>query len=100
LKRALIISPKDNVATALEDISPNDRVEARFGKEAHMLDAREAVPFGFKIALTNIRRGEAVMKYGEAIGKASVDIVKGSMVHTHNLEGARGREDLFKRESG
>ena len=40
------------------------------------------------------------MKYGEAIGKASKDIVKGSLVYIHNVEGVRGRGNLFQRELG
>ena len=99
MKRALILSPKDNVATALEDVSPNEKVEAQLGKETRILDAHEAVPFGFKITLADIPKGEVVTKYGEAIGKANEDIVKGSLVHTHNLEGARGRGDLTRRKS-
>lgn len=35
-----------------------------------------------------------VIKYGEIIGKASVEIRKGQHVHVHNLESLRGRGDL------
>jgi altronate dehydratase small subunit len=50
------------------------------------------------MAVTDIARGEPVVKYGEMIGKASQDIRKGALVHIHNLEGARGRGDLHKRQ--
>jgi len=96
VKKALIISPADNVATALEDIAAGDSVEARFEKKAETLEARESIPFGFKIALTEIPKGGNVLKYGEPIGKASAPIRKGSLVHIHNVEGARGRGDLAK----
>jgi len=95
-KRALIIDAKDTVATALEDIGPGDKVDAMLGKKATTLEAKEKIPFGFKIALTDTAKGDAVMKYGEAIGKASQPIRKGQLVHIHNLEGARGRGDLTR----
>ena len=96
MKKALIISPADNVATALEDILAGDLVEARLGKNVETLEARENISFGFKIALSDIPKGGNVLKYGEAIGRASAPINKGSLIHIHNVEGARGRGDLAK----
>jgi altronate dehydratase small subunit len=93
-KRALIMHPSDNVATAVEEIDPGDEVRVPSGKVFQALLATEAIPFGFKIALQDIPRGEIVRKYGETIGKASASIVKGSLVHIHNLEGTRARGDL------
>jgi altronate dehydratase small subunit len=94
LKRALVISPGDNVATALEDILPGDVVEVKLAGKVETLEAREEIPFGFKIALKDIPVGEKVIKYGEVIGKASTQIKRGSLVHIHNVEGTRGRGDL------
>jgi altronate dehydratase small subunit len=93
-KRALIMHLSDNVATAVEEISPGDEVRVPAGKEFCALRAAEAIPFGFKIALQDIPRGEIIRKYGETIGKASAPIVKGALVHIHNLEGTRARGDL------
>lgn len=93
-KRALIISAKDNVATALQDIEAGEQVAARLGQEVFTLEALEKIPFGFKIALTDIEKGSPIYKYGEVIGLASQPIKKGQMVHIHNLEGTRGRGDL------
>jgi altronate dehydratase small subunit len=95
-KGALRLSEKDNVATLLEDAAPGTEVLIRFGRETGTVDAGESIPFGFKIAVTDIARGAAIIKYGETIGIASHDIKKGEMVHVHNLEGARGRGDLTK----
>jgi len=88
--------PSDNVATAVEEIRPGEVVSVPFQKEVITLRATEAIPFGFKIALTEIAQGEVIRKYGEVIGKASMPIAKGSLVHVHNLEGTRGRGDLEK----
>ncbi|HEY51376.1 MAG TPA: UxaA family hydrolase [Dehalococcoidia bacterium] len=95
---ALQLSEKDNVATLLEDAAPGTGVLIRLGKETSTVKAGESIPFGFKIALTDIAKGAAIIKYGETIGIASCDIKKGEMVHIHNLEGGRGRGDLMKGE--
>ena len=56
--------------------------------------ARGEVPAGHKIALADIKKGEAVVKYGYPIGVATADIKKGDFVHTHNLASALTAEAL------
>ena len=51
------------------------------------------VPYGHKIAVTTIKKGELIKKYGEEIGIATADIKKGEYVHVHNLDSMRGRGD-------
>jgi len=41
---------------------------------------------GHKIALTDIKKGENVIKYGYPIGHATEDIKAGEHVHTHNIK--------------
>lgn len=53
------------------------------------LGAKMDVPIGHKIALIDIKKGDAVWKYGQDIGKAVVDIGKGEHVHVHNLKTKR-----------
>jgi (2R)-sulfolactate sulfo-lyase subunit alpha len=48
-----------------------------------------AIPIGHKIALTDIKKGATVWKYGQDIGKAVADIAKGEHVHVHNLKTKR-----------
>ena len=57
---------------------------SQFGLKA-MMD----VPLGHKIALTDIKCGDTVWKYGHDIGKAVADIAKGEHVHVHNLKTKR-----------
>ncbi len=97
-KGALMLSAKDNVATLLEDVAAGTEVLVRLGAETRTVKSRESIPFGFKIALTDIARRASIIKYGETIGIASQDIKQGDMVHIHNLEGGRGRGDLTKGE--
>jgi altronate dehydratase small subunit len=89
----LILNPKDNVATALRPLDKDEAILVEIGgKTEHLLSA-QPVPSGHKVALKNIKRGETIIKYGEIIGVASVDIKKGEHVHIHNVEGLKGRGD-------
>ena len=72
------INKKDNVAIALENLKQ--------GEKAEDLTVLEDVSMGHKIAITDIKQGEKVIKYGYPIGSASEDIKKGSHIHTHNLK--------------
>ena len=99
LLEALMLSNKDNVATSLADIEMGIDVQIRMGKQVNVIKSQERIPFGFKIAVTDITKGFTVIKYGEAIGIASQNIKKGQLVHIHNIEGARGRGDLAKGDS-
>jgi hypothetical protein len=86
----LVISERDNVATALETLEPGRRLEVNGGS----LVVRDPIPSGHKIALVAIGAGDAVVKYGSPIGMASADILPGAHVHTHNVSSNRGRGDL------
>lgn len=93
-RRAIILNNKDNVAVAQEEIEKGAVVSVKVEQENRTLQAIERIPFGFKIALTDIQEGQGVFKYGEMIGLASKPIIKGELVHVHNLAGTRGRGDL------
>lgn len=88
-ERALVMADEDTVATALTDLEAGDRLT----DADPPLTVTEAVPFGHKIALTDMAAGETVRKYGEVIGEASVSIARGAWVHTHNCDSTRGRGD-------
>ncbi len=53
------------------------------------LKAQMDVPIGHKVALTDIKAGETVWKYGQDIGRAVADIARGEHVHVHNLKTKR-----------
>lgn len=88
-KRALVGNDKDNVAVAVEDVAAGDQVKVEGKQKSLKIDAIESVPFGFKIALDNLPEGSDIIRYGEIIGKAIVDIKKGAQVHVHNIDGRR-----------
>lgn len=53
----------------------------------HKLDNVEVnLSDGHKYALTDIKTGENIIKYGNPIGHAIIDIKKGEHVHTHNIK--------------
>ena len=87
---ALVISPRDNVATALQPLEPGQVLEIN----GESVTIAEATPKGHKVALRLIRVGEQVVKYGSTIGTATCDIKPGEHVHTHNVASGRGRGDL------
>ena len=89
---ALKVNDKDNVATIFaEQVQGGDAIQVRDKKgETIEVKALEAVPYGHKIALQDIAKGQIIVKYGEEIGMASADIRKGEHVHVHNLESMTG----------
>ncbi|MDO4474496.1 MAG: UxaA family hydrolase [Eubacteriales bacterium] len=95
-KIALKVDDKDNVATVFANgISDGTEVEIRDKKgDISPVSVIGDIPYGHKIAVRDIREGEAIMKYGESIGGASADIKRGEYVHIHNMEARRGRGDL------
>lgn len=94
IQKAVILNAKDNVATALADLKDGDILKLKAGEEGLTLKLTDPVPFGHKFSLAKIESGAAVIKYGEAIGIATVDIQPGAYVHVHNVASARGRGDL------
>lgn len=54
--------------------------------QIHPRDNVEVREDGHKYALTPIKKGENVIKYGSPIGHATSDIAVGEHVHTHNLK--------------
>ena len=80
------INKRDNVAVALDYIKKGEN----FDIEGTPWIAKENINFGHKIALSDIFKGEKVIKYGEVIGYAIQNIKKGDWVHIHNLQSNRG----------
>ena len=53
------------------------------------LTAKDDVPIGHKIALSDLSEGDTIIKYGEDIGKMVGDAGVGEHVHTHNCKTKR-----------
>ncbi|SFJ86324.1 altronate dehydratase small subunit [Paenibacillus sp. UNC496MF] len=91
---ALYMDERDHVATALREIRAGETIGYRSAAGLQDVTAANDIPFGHKIAVTNIEAGDDVRKYGEVIGRAVTPIAIGQHVHVHNIEGIRGRGDL------
>ena len=85
-KNAIMMAENDNVATVLSAIEKNDKVKIILGRNHFTILAKESIPFGHKIALRKIAKGESIIKYGEVIGRAKNEIEKGAYVHVHNVQ--------------
>ncbi|MFC2047595.1 UxaA family hydrolase [Chloroflexota bacterium] len=74
------LGEKDNVLTALTDIKMG-----KYLLNGRVFVTQEKIPRGFKLAITFIKQGARIYKYGNPIGIASGDIKPGSVVHIHNV---------------
>lgn len=84
---AYIVSPKDNVATAMGNVEPGPvRLTGKYDRDCQDLSAEQAVPFGHKLALRDIVQGELIIKYHAVIGEATHFIQRGCHVHLHNMK--------------
>lgn len=81
--RCFQIQPQDNVATLIQD-APAGSVQLIGAGEGEVL-ALEPILHGHKIALANVAAGEAVVKYGVRMGRATQPILRGAWVHLHNM---------------
>src|SRR6266478_4423587 len=86
---AVQLRPNDNVAVAARNLAEGMDIEHN-GSTLHL---EKRVGLGHKLALQNIKKGEAVYKYGQIIGFAREDIPAGSHVHVHNIAA-----DAFERD--
>ena len=57
--------------------------------ETVTVQALTDVPLGHKLALTDIKAEDTIIKYGNDIGRAIADIPKGGYVHVHNVKTKR-----------
>ncbi len=73
------IKPEDNVAVAVEDLPAGAPVRPG-------LETREPVPQAHKVALRNLAKGEAILRYGVVLGYAAQDIPAGSWIHEKLVE--------------
>ena len=91
MKKAIQIDSKDNVATVTTDASSGEQVEVLNPGGEVILKTKlvNNILFGHKLALSDIREGDEVVKYGEVIGVAAEDIGVGEWVHTHNVNSVR-----------
>ncbi len=80
MNNLIILNKNDNVAVTTFPISPQTKIVDQG------IVTIDTIPFGHKICLKPINKGEPVIKYDQVIGFASQSIKPGEHVHSHNLE--------------
>ena len=73
------LNEKDNIGIATMDIPKN--VDTNLN-----ITSKDSIPYGHKISLKKINKGEYVYRYGQIIGITQCEIDIGKHVHSHNLE--------------
>ena len=78
----IILNSNDNVVTARRTLKSGLDVLLN----GVSVELKQTVPGGHKVALTLVKTGQELIKYGQNIGFAKMDIEAGDWVHTHNVE--------------
>lgn len=84
--KAIKIHLSDKVAVAINTLKAQETFEI----DGNEYVAKAEVPAGHKIAITPMKAGENVIKYGFPIGHAKADIAAGEHVHSHNVKSNLG----------
>ncbi|MBP5756572.1 MAG: UxaA family hydrolase, partial [Spirochaetales bacterium] len=77
--RVVKIADQDNVAVVVAPTSKGDAID---GTSLHVLCD---IPQGHKVALVDLKKGDAVVRYGVILGYALEDIKAGGWVNEFNL---------------
>ena len=85
---AMQVHAADTVAVALRPLQAGDRVTLADTELSVLAD----IPQGHKFAIAPHLPGDAVVKYGLAIGRATHPVAPGEHVHSHNLATALAGE--------
>ena len=92
-RKAIVMEGIDNVAIVVEPIEAPAEIIVETASDRIVVHVTDNIPFGHKFAIRDIPEGSLILKYGEPIGVARIDIKAGQHVHVHNLESKRGRGD-------
>ena len=88
----LVHSPKDNVGVVVvEELKSGTDMMGVITEtdSTTRVAALHDIPIGHKVALTNLKKGDTIIKYGEDIGRMIADASKGEHVHVHNMKTKR-----------
>ena len=88
----IVHDKKDTVGVVVvEDVKPGQTLTGWVMEDdgTIKIKALDAVPLGHKIALVDIKKGDAVLKYGHDIGRAVAAVGKGCHAHVHNVKTRR-----------
>ena len=82
----ITLNPADNIAIARTALLPRTVLL----NHDESISVNRMIPPGHKIAIRAIPQGAEVIRYGQVIGHATVDIAAGDHVHSHNVGTRQG----------
>jgi len=88
----LVHDKRDNVGVVVvENLQAGDEMFCVVTEDDSdfKLRLKQDVPIGHKVALTDLKEGDTIIKYGEDIGRVIAPVTIGEHVHVHNLKTKR-----------
>ena len=85
----IIHDEKDNVGVIVIDkVIPEQNCDCWImeNDKSAKIQAKNEIPLGHKIAMSDLNEGDTIIKYGHDIGKVVKSIKKGEHVHVHNVK--------------
>ena len=85
----IIHDEKDNVAVVVIETTKKGQDCSAWIMENDKtvkINSIAEIPLGHKIALSDLKEGDTILKYGHDIGKVVKSIKKGDHVHGHNVK--------------
>jgi altronate hydrolase len=84
----IVLNQNDNVGVSQFIIPEKTKIKG------YDLSTIDPIPFGHKVCLKSINKGDPIIKYDQIIGFASKNIKAGEHVHSHNLEFREFKRDF------
>lgn len=78
----ILVYKNDNVVVTLKDLTEGTVITV----DGQEIVLKNDTPFGHKVAIKGIAKGENIIKYGYPIGHAKEAIAVGEWIHTHNTK--------------
>lgn len=92
VNNAIKLHPSDNVVVALNSLEVGEHI--LIDEIGLVQEVKDKIPYGHKVCIQEIKKGEKILKYGECMGIATNDIKVGHHVHVHNVRGLKESERL------
>jgi (2R)-sulfolactate sulfo-lyase subunit alpha len=89
IPHVLAHSPKDNVAVVVvEGLTAGTKAMGVITEDnsTFSVDVKDDIPIGHKVALSDLDKGDTVIKYGQDVGRMVAPAARGRHVHTHNMK--------------
>ena len=88
MNNLIVLNQNDNVGVSQFIIPEKTKIEG------YDLSTIDPIPFGHKVCLKSINKGDPIIKYDQIIGFALDNIRPGEHVHSHNLEFREFKRDF------